>query len=444
MPATQAGFAQRPAAIASDADWLSPYAWYREMRTTAPVHYDTDRKVWDVFRYDDVKRVLYDDAAFSSDFERATVVAEAQEEARAQAHARAVEAGELLADTEVTGDESAEAASGPAAIGRTMITSDPPDHGRLRGVVDDSFKPRSLASLRPSIERIAADLLADIDDGTVDVVDEFAYPLPVLVICDLLGVPREDRDQVRSWSNLAVQTPPGPEASEAEIQADAETREESFEEMRTYFETLLAARTAKPTDDLVTTIAAAERDGTISPQEATAYCILLLVAGNVTTINLVTNALWTLQEEGLVDAVRDGTVPLSGVIEEVLRYRSPVQTFFRVAVADVELGGETVHEGDLLMTWIGSANHDERQFPAPESFDPTRRPNPHLAFGQGRHFCLGAPLARLEAEVALTVLLDTFESVDVDCSTLTPVESPVLYGLEHLPVALRRRRVAPV
>jgi cytochrome P450 len=451
MPAAEGGFAQRPAPIAADADWLSPFDWYREMRDQAPVHYDPDRRVWDVFRYDDVKRVLQDAEAFSSQFDRARVVAEAQEEARAQAHARAVEAGEVSpgADPSRPGAVTESGVDNDPTEGdrqefRTMINTDSPDHERLRGVVDEYFRPRSLASLRPNIEAIAEELLTELPDGAVDIVEEFAYPLPVLVICDVLGVPREDRAQVRAWSNLAVSTPPGPDASEDERVADAEAREAAFEEMHDYFESLLAARQRVPRGDLVSTIAAAEADGTLSSQEAVSSCVLLLVAGNVTTINLVANALWTLEEVDLLDGVRDGTVPVAGAVEEVLRYRSPVQTFFRVAAHDLTLGGESIREGDLLMTWIGSANHDERQFTDPETFDPTRRPNPHLAFGQGRHFCLGAPLARLEADVALTALLKTFERITVDISDIEPVQSPVLYGVERLPVTLRRRRAAPV
>lgn len=441
MPATQGGFAQRPAPIAADADWLDPFPWYRRMREDAPVQYDPDREVWDVFRYDDVKRVLQDSAAFSSEFDQARVVVEAQErareeaaQARAAAHPSAVEAAEETGEA----DEAEE-----SPFGRTMITSDPPEHERLRGVVDAAFRPREIAALRPRIEAIAEELLADIPEGTVDIVDAYAYPLPVLVICELLGVPTADRDQVRDWSNTAVSTPPGPDATEAELQADADLRERTTEEMRDYFESLLDERAARPTGDLLSTIAAAETEGRIDREEAVAFCILLLIAGNVTTVTLIGNALWCLQEAGLVDAVRAGDVPLTGTIEEVLRYRSPVQTFFRVAARDVVLGDQQLREGDLVMTWIGAANHDDRQFADPGRFDPARRPNPHLGFGQGRHFCLGAPLARLEAEVALAALLAAFETVEVDLTSLTPVASPVLYGLESLPVGLKRQRVAP-
>jgi cytochrome P450 len=286
----------------------------------------------------------------------------------------------------------------------TMLTADPPRHERLRGVVEESFRPRSLAPRTPRIEALAADLLADVvDDGAMDVIADFAYPLPVILIAELLGVPADDRPRFKGWSDHLVETPADPRDAEA----FAARREATVDELTDSFEAAVVERRAAPRDDLISEIVHAEADGrSLTEREILGFCILLLVAGNVTTTNLLGNAMRCLTAhpdalERLADA--PSLVPVA--IEEVLRYRSPVQAIGRVAARDVRVGTVRMRAGDSVVGWLGSANRDPAAFDAPDDFRTDRTPNPHLGFGRGTHYRLGAPLARLEARIGLTALL---------------------------------------
>lgn len=395
-----------PEALTTDKARLEPFSWYREMRDEAPVRYDPDREVWDIFRYDDVRRILKEHDLFSS-------------------------SNDLQSEHERSSPDEESATSKPelGSFGEMLIAIDPPKHGRIRSVVNEYFQADAIRSYRPRVETIADELVSEIEPGRIDLVESFSYPLPVDVIAGVLGVPSEDREIFKRWSDSII--------GASTVANDGLSRQKAMMRMSDFFGTLLAERREAPQDDLLTAIATAGSEKSeLSRGEMISLCILLLVAGNITTTNLLTNAIWCFDEHDLLNDVQNGSVPLKSAIEEVLRYRSPVQELDRTARHDVELGGKTIEAGDRVNIWLGSANRDERKFDSPDTFDPTRQPNSHLAFGQGIHFCLGAPLARLEAEVGLALLFDRFDIVDVETTNLVPA-SRTIYGLNQLPVTLK-------
>jgi len=389
-----------PAELQSREAWLDPYDWYAEMREDDPVRYDADRAAWDVFRYGDVKSVLADDERFST------------------------------SPRNITGFE--EPGEGQGLILDTMLFQDPPRHTELRSVVEDAFEPRAVRELEPRIREIATELLDDVSAGDrFDLVEALSYPLPVMVIADMLGVPREERDRFKRWSDVLVRG--AGEGTDPE--QFLEEQRQAGQEMASYFLERIEERRAEPREDLLTTIATAEGEGgQLSRREALGTCILLLVAGNITTTNLVTNAVRCFDEQGIVGDLAAGRLDPARAIEEALRYRAPVQAMTRVPTEPVEMGGHTLEPGENVVVWLGSANRDERQFEAAGEFRPERSPNQHLGFGHGTHYCLGAPLARLEARVAIEELLGRLPELRVVGTELQPVRSSFIYGVESLPV----------
>ena len=394
-----------PDALASRERWLEPFGWYREMRTNSPVSYDADRELWDVFRYADVKYILDNDSLFSSD------------------------PSNMPGFAEETADSEAE----PPPVFDTMLFADPPEHGRLRGVVEEFFRPRAIGEQADQIRQSTEGYL-DTLEGEFDLVSEVAYPMPVDVIAMMLGVPTDDRAQFKQWSDTLIERPNA--KTEAAMEAYQQRQQETQREMSEYFSRLIEARRQEPQDDLITAILDAEVDGhRLSEREMVGFCTLLLVAGNITTTNLLTNAMrcFTAQP-GLLDDLRAGEVNLSTAIEEALRYRSPVQALFRVTTESVDLGGREIPAGEGVVAWLGSANRDERAFDRAEEFVADRQPNQHLSFGYGTHYCLGAPLARLEAKIAIESLLERFETIRPVDTDLQPIRSSFIYGVEEYPL----------
>lgn len=392
---------------ATDA-WLDPFDWYAEMREAAPVRYDESRDCFDVFRYADVDRILHDPETFSSDPRNAPGLDLPPEEERSP----------LL---------------------ETMLSTDAARHDRLRGVVEEWFRPRALAGRRDHLEALAGDLLDDaVAGGEMDVIDEFAYPFPVIVIAELLGVPGDERPTFRRWSETLVAAPA--ESTPEAVETQQAKRQRVSEELAAYFEEKLDARAADRRDDLITVIADAERDGELSRTEAVGFCMLLLVAGNVTTTNLIGNAMrcLTAHPEALARLERGEARP-EPLIEETIRYRSPVQALARFVTADTEIAGEPVAAGDVVVPWIGSANRDPAAFEAPDEFRIDRAPNQHVGFGRGSHYCLGAPLARLEAKIALQELFARASGIERATEELAPVRSAFIYGVREFPVTFERR-----
>ncbi|HET9015363.1 MAG TPA: cytochrome P450 [Thermomicrobiaceae bacterium] len=368
---------------------LDPFPWYRAMRHDAPVVQDPEYGNWSVFRYDDVLRVLSDWESFSSQYMG-----------------------------------GAQNPNNP--IGSSLIGTDPPRHRQLRSLVNLAFTPRAVAALEPRIVEIADDLLGNVSGAAgFDLVGDLAYPLPVTVIADLLGVAHEHRETFKRWADAIVSEHTDPQERALQGQMIALLRRS------------IAEHRAAPRDDLISALLAAQVDGEhLSEVDLLGFCMLLLVAGHETTTNLIGNAILCFDEQpGLWQTLRAERTLLPGAIEEALRYRSPVQSMFRVAARDVALDGHRIPAGQMVTAWIGSANRDPAQFPDPERFDVRRRPNRHLAFGHGIHFCLGAPLARLEARVTLSALLDRYAALRVDRRVpLEPMPSQIVYGVRALPV----------
>jgi len=321
----------------------------------------------------------------------------------------------------------------------SMLGQDPPEHDRLRGLVNQAFTPRIIRRLEPRMHAIADDLLdAALERREVDFVQALTYPLPVIIIAEIIGIPPEDRDQFKHWSDEAVAN-----LGNALFAAPSAERLQRLNtlitEMGAYFSTLAEARRRAPREDLLTGLVQAELEGSrLSHDEMIRMLVLILVAGNETTTTLIGNAVLELlahpdqlarlrREPGLTDAA----------IEEVLRYSSPVQMDPRYSTRRVEVCGHTIEAGQFVVCWIGSANRDEEIFIDPERFDIAREGNRHLAFGFGTHYCLGANLARLEAQVALRALLArtrSFERTDTAALPLHP--SIVFRGVTSLPMRL--------
>jgi len=315
----------------------------------------------------------------------------------------------------------------------TMLFTDPPDHERLRGVVQRAFVPKSVSQLEPRVREIVDELLAPVRDGEpFDMIEQLAYPLPVIVIAEMLGVSSEDRPLFRSWSNALVNG-----LNEASTAEDQERSRVAAEELRAYFRSEIAARRAAPRDDLVTRMVEANVDGTLSDEELLASCVLLLVAGNETTTKFIgTMALYLAEHpEVRADLVADPSKTAKG-FEEMIRLVGPAQSTMRVARADTEIGGTAIAEGEMIFVVLGAANRDPSVFPDPTRADIDRWPNAHLGFGHGIHFCIGAQTARLETQVAFEQLLRVAPEYElaVPAAELRYSPSYFLRGLESLPV----------
>jgi cytochrome P450 len=309
---------------------------------------------------------------------------------------------------------------------KSFLRMDPPDHTRLRALVSRAFTPRTVERLRPRIETIATGLIEALPEEA-DLVSGFAYPLPVMVITEMLGVPAGDHQRFRAWSE-ALARGLDPLLSN---DLSAETGR-AREEFGGYFRELIAERRARPGDDLLSELSRVEE---LTDAELVATCVLLLVAGHETTVNLIANGVLALARHG---AIREAAERPAQVVEEVLRYDPPVQLTARSALEDTELGGRHLPKGSAVLAVIGAANHDPAVFTDPDRFDLDRGPGRHLAFGLGVHFCLGATLARLEGEIALRALAEAAPKLELSDAAPPYKENVVLRGLAALPVRLGR------
>jgi cytochrome P450 len=375
-----------------------PYPVYSELRANAPVYWSDEAGSWVLSRYDDVSAALTDPTTYSS-------------------------------------------ASGiyptPPGVDMTemflpmLVMSDPPRHTQLRRLVSKAFTPRRMAALEPAIHTVVDDLLDRApSSGTWDFVSGLSGPLPAIVIADLLGVPREDRDRFREWSTTLVQSNP--------IRGEMGVGMEAAASLYEYFAAFLGERRAHPEDDLMTALVQAEVDGEhLSEEELLGFCFLLLVAGHETTTNLLSNgAVLLAQHPESREQLRDDPDLLAPAVEELLRYDSPVQGIGRTLTRPVELHGQQLQAGQSVLLLFGSANRDYRAFPDPEAFDIGRRPERHLGLGRGIHFCLGASLARMETRIALEALLSrrTFDW-EVDVLDAERLRSGPIRGYASLPVS---------
>lgn len=319
---------------------------------------------------------------------------------------------------------------------RSFLFLDPPDHTRLRGLVNKAFTPKVVEGLRPRIESIVTRLLdAALERGEADVMEDIAYPLPVQIICDMLGVPVEDNVRFRAWTNEAARSLDPDFALPPEV---VEQRQRTFDALQAYFTDLVAKRRADPQDDLLSALIAAEDEGKkLNEAELISTCILLLIAGHETTVNLIGNGtLQLLRHPDQLQMLRDDPSLIGTAVEELLRFDPPVQLTGRLALEDIPLGGTVLKQGEQGVILIGAVNRDPAQFPDPQRLDITRQENRHLAFGMGVHFCLGAPLARMEGRIALGQLAARTKTLELAVADPPYKENLTLRGLAALPVTM--------
>jgi cytochrome P450 len=398
---------------------FSPFEFYSSMRKNNPITFDEVNEQWGLYCYRDIEKILRDHIKFSSNSRPFQVPPEYQENLNRP----------------------------------SLLNSDPPYHRKLRSIVDTLFVPIEISKLEPRIENIANGLIDNIiekGNNTMDLVTDFAYPLPATVIAELLGVPSEDYDTFRHWADTIVSLEV---SSNSDINSIIKA-DKTVSEMDIYFSKLIEKKKKNPANDLISHIIRAKVDGhTLSEKEILSFCSLLLNAGHITTVNLIGNIVFSLLEnpQEFKRLQQNQNSLIKPVIEETLRYRSPVQFTSRIANANVTLsegkeGGrerQVIKKGQGITLFLGSANHDESIFTDPDRFDITRKNIRHLGFGTGIHFCLGASLARLEGQIALRIILERFENLQFNFdysdrqdlyAKVSPLKSSFLLGLSHLPV----------
>ena len=423
---------------------FSPFDFYSSMRKNNPIVFDEENERWGVYRYNDIEKILRDHSRFSSKFGPLDLPLGVPPEYEENIHRP------------------------------SLINSDPPYHRKLRSIVDTLFVPIEISKLAPRIENIVNELIDKIIEknnntatSTMDLISDFAYPLPATVIAELLGVPFEDRDTYHQWADVIV-------GLEENSNIDYIKKvSKTFDEMDVYFSKLIEERkksssSTKDNDDndtLISRIIRAKVDGhSLSEREILTFSHLLLNAGHITTVNLIGNSIFSLLEnpQELKRLQQNKNSLIKPAIEETLRYRSPVQLVIRIANDDVTLSEEKeggggreiekqeikIKKGQKIILFLGSANHDESVFTDPERFDITRKNLRHMAFGTGIHFCLGAPLARLEGQIALRTLLERFDNLQFDFdysdrqdlyTKVTPLKSSLFLGSSHLPICFQTK-----
>lgn len=321
------------------------------------------------------------------------------------------------------------------ALTRQILFLDPPDHTRLRGLVAKAFTPRMVEKLRPRIQQLVDELLAPAQEkGQMEAISEFAYPLPAIVIAEMLGVPPEDRERFTQWTHdFGVLLDGGGGSLDFEQVVQALLGVNEFME---YFRELIRQQHQTPRDNLLQAMREAEEQGDVlSEEELLGNCVLLLAAGHGTTTHLIGNGLLALlRNPEQMEMLRADPGLLPAAVAELLRYDSPVQLTSRVATTNLRIRDKEIAAGQEVLFCLGAANHDPAQFAQPDTLDLRRVENRHLAFGQGIHFCLGAPLARVEAEIAFGSFLRTFARPRLAIGTIEHFPSQVFRGLTALPV----------
>ncbi|MFL6044550.1 MAG: cytochrome P450 [Propionibacteriaceae bacterium] len=382
--------------------------WLEQSRQRGQVHYDAKQQSWQVLGHPESVAVLSDPATFSSDLSHLFPVQE----------------------------DLALFQKG------NFVRMDPPRHRKLRGLVSQAFTPRMVAGLEPRIAEVTTELLDATGGERLDLIESLGYPLPVIVIAELLGIPSTDRPTFRRWADtLFDQANIDPDDSLQKVGEEAVASvAPTMHEMNTYLLDYIRSRRANPGQDLTSKLLQAEVDGErLDDQEIVGFVGLLLLAGHITTTALLGNTIVTFEENPDAAAqIRADPSLLPAAIEEVLRYRTPFPRLARLATTNAQVGDVEIPAQGLILVWLTAANRDVRVFADPNRFDIHRKPNPHLTFGHGIHFCLGAPLARLEARIALKIMLDRYRDITVASDTPVEYRNPwLMVSVNKLPLDVR-------
>ncbi|WP_375790248.1 cytochrome P450 [Paenibacillus agricola] len=360
-------------------EFWNPYHWYKEMRDNHPVYYHEGQQVWNVFTYENVKRVLSDYQLFSSKSERTQIAALSQD------------SGEL--------DRT------------TVIFSDPPEHRKRRSLLSAAFTPRHLKNWEPRINTIVNELIQDMDQmSEIDIVGSFAIPLPITIIAELLGVPAVDRKLFKQWVDIIFLP-----FSSGNLAEQNEKKAKAALEFSEYLHPVIKGKRENPGDDIISDLINVEVDeDRLTDDEIIKMTRGLLGAGLETTSHLIANCFYSFlyDKPGIYQTLREDIDLVPKAIEEVLRYRFNIMKLERTIKEDTDLFGPKMKKGEMIIAWTSAANLDEAVFPHPEQFDIFRPNNrEHLTFGNGPHFCLGAPLARLEVEIALKAFIKHYPNI---------------------------------
>jgi pimeloyl-[acyl-carrier protein] synthase len=386
---------------------IDPHPQLHRLRSEDPVHWSSTLGVWVLTRYVDVHAALRDS--------RFSCMAGRWEQYQ-KFFLRGGSATSPMAEM----------------YKRWMLQVDPPDHTRLRGLVNKAFTPRVVEKMRPAVQRSVDELVNRVvASGRMDVMSDLAFPLPIMVICDLLGVPREDNDKIREWTAALL-----PSLSPAISAAGVERVNAVIVEYREYFRELARQRRAEPKDDMLSAlIAAEENDQKLTEEELLATCILLAFAGHATTAQLTGRAMhFLLQHPDQRQKLMDDPSLIVNAIEEVCRYDSMLQLIYRTTKEPVTIGDKTIPANQMVFLSLAGANRDPLQFPDPDRFDITRDAGKHIAFAYGIHYCVGAPLARLEGQIAVNTMLRRLPDLKLNQAGIRREPSLLLRGLTALPV----------
>ncbi len=392
----------------------NPYPHYDQLRNQDPVHWSKECQGWNLTRYTDVQEALRDRRLSSDRMSRRVVLLPEPMREKMAPIIR--------------------------IFNNTMLISDPPRHTRLRSLANKAFTPRVIEGMRSHIQAIVDQLLDDVEQaGRMDIISDLAYPLPVKVICEMLGVATEDQDQFKRWTDALA-------AFLGDIRRLAEhveVAQRSALEMVEYLRGIIRECRENPRDDLISALVAAEEQGDrFSEDELFSMFVLLQIGGHETTTNLIGNGLLALlQNPEEMQKLKDNPSLIETAVEEFLRFHSPLQSTGRVALEDLEIGGKQISKGQVIATFLGAANRDPAQFSDPDHLDITRQENRHLAFAFGPHFCLGAALARMEGQIAIGTLLRRTEQLRLEpplsegqLEDFPWRQNPGFRGLESLPV----------
>src|SRR5919198_816883 len=406
---------------------FNPYPFYTNMRNLHPIEYDNNSSVWGIFRYKDIQNILNDHENFSSDLQKWQYPDHQEIQTK------------------------------------NLITSDLPLHKQLYNQISSSFNSSIISELEYQIEEVAKEILNNvIENGHMDLISDLAYPLPIRIIAELLGIPPEDHQLYKKWVNGLVREEGG-----TVINPISKVTIQIQQEMNSYLQKVIQQKhreqEEKPHTGLIANMlrdciyhnnheegkrevrSNKKECSHMSEERIISFCSQLLVAGYMTTTNLIGNVFLSLLENPReFKQLQENLSLIPSVIEETLRYRLPIKSIFRFAVNDINIGGKMISSGQKIIVWLGSANRDETIFSYPDRFDITRDASAHLAFGSSIHFCIGAPLARLEACIVLKVMLQQLQNItlnyDYDQKLLEPLDSLVLHGVKHLPLKFKPRR----